>query len=50
MRAPTDEGSVAAYVWDDADGMEPIRPFWDVVPELGPAATALEEGPALFRP
>jgi SAM-dependent methyltransferase len=39
-RAP---GLVAAYVWDYAAGMEPIRAFWDAALELDPAAAALDE-------
>jgi trans-aconitate methyltransferase len=36
-------GTVAAYVWDYADGMQPIRAFWDVAVELAPAARELDE-------
>jgi SAM-dependent methyltransferase len=37
-------GTVAAYVWDYADGMQPIRAFWDAAIELDPAARELDEG------
>lgn len=38
-------GAVAAYVWDYARGMEPIRHFWDAVIELDAAGAAeLDEG------
>lgn len=36
-------GTVAAYVWDYAEGMELIRVFWDSVVELDPTARALDE-------
>jgi SAM-dependent methyltransferase len=35
--------TVAAYVWDYADGMEPIRAFWDAAIELAPAAREVDE-------
>jgi hypothetical protein len=38
-------GTVGAYVWDYADGMELMRRFWDAVVALDPAAHALDEGP-----
>ncbi len=37
-------GTVAAYVWDYADGMEFLRLFWDAAIELDPAAAILDEG------
>lgn len=37
-------GTVAAYVWDYADGMQLMRVFWDTVVELDPVARALDEG------
>lgn len=37
-------GSVAAYVWDYAEGMGLLRLFWDTAAELDPAAAALDEG------
>jgi SAM-dependent methyltransferase len=37
-------GTVAAYVWDYADGMQLIRSFWDAAVELDPAARDLDEG------
>jgi SAM-dependent methyltransferase len=36
-------GAVAAYVWDYADGMGPIRAFWDAALELDPAVRELDE-------
>jgi SAM-dependent methyltransferase len=37
-------GTVAAYVWDYAEGMQLIRTFWDTAIALDPAARALDEG------
>jgi SAM-dependent methyltransferase len=37
-------GVVAVYVWDYADGMQPIRRFWDAAVALDPAAAELDEG------
>jgi SAM-dependent methyltransferase len=37
-------GTIAAYVWDYAEGMEVLRRFWDAVIELDPDAAALDEG------
>jgi SAM-dependent methyltransferase len=37
-------GTIAAYVWDYAGGMELIRWFWDVASELDPEAARLHEG------
>ena len=37
-------GTVAAYVWDYAGGMELLRRFWDVAGELDRDAAALDEG------
>jgi SAM-dependent methyltransferase len=37
-------GTVAAYVWDYARGMELMRYFWDVAVERNPAANDLDEG------
>jgi SAM-dependent methyltransferase len=37
-------GSVAAYVWDYAEGMQLIRTFWDAVVALDPASRELDEG------
>jgi SAM-dependent methyltransferase len=36
-------GTVAAYVWDYADGMQPIRAFWDAAIELAPSARDVDE-------
>jgi ubiquinone/menaquinone biosynthesis C-methylase UbiE len=37
-------GTVAAGVWDYAEGMEFLRRFWDAASALDPAARALDEG------
>jgi SAM-dependent methyltransferase len=37
-------GTLAAYVWDYADGMQVIRAFWDAAVALDPAAAPLHEG------
>lgn len=37
-------GTVAAYVWDYAGGMQLMRIFWDAAVELDAAAAALDEG------
>ena len=37
-------GTVAACVWDYADGMAFIRRFWDAAVALDPGAAALDEG------
>jgi SAM-dependent methyltransferase len=37
-------GTVAAYVWDYAEGIEFLRVFWDEAIALDPAAVALDEG------
>lgn len=37
-------GTVAAYVWDYAEGMQFMRVFWDTVVELDAAARVLDEG------
>ena len=36
-------GTVAGYVWDYAEGMQPIRLFWDAATALDPAAAELDE-------
>jgi SAM-dependent methyltransferase len=41
-------GTVAAYVWDYAEGMEMLRLFWEEAVALDPAATSLDEA-ARFR-
>ncbi|MGA7215089.1 MAG: methyltransferase domain-containing protein [Terrimicrobiaceae bacterium] len=40
-------GTVGAYVWDYAEGMELIRLFWDAAVELDPEAAMLDEGARL---
>ena len=37
-------GTVAAYVWDYAEGMQMMRHFWDAAGELDPVARELDEG------
>jgi len=37
-------GTVAAYVWDYAAGMQLLCRFWDVAVTLDPAAGELDEG------
>lgn len=37
--------TVAAYVWDYADGMRMMRHFWDAAIEVDPAAAERDEGP-----
>ena len=36
-------GMLAAYVWDYSDGMQFLRIFWEVVVELDPGASDLDE-------
>jgi SAM-dependent methyltransferase len=36
-------GVVAAYVWDYADGMEPLVRFWEAAVALDPAAAGVDE-------
>jgi SAM-dependent methyltransferase len=36
-------GTVAAYVWDYAGGMQMMRHFWDVAVELNPSDSALDQ-------
>jgi len=43
-RVTTPGGTIAAYVWDYADGMEVIKHFWDAAVLLDQAALALHEG------
>jgi hypothetical protein len=38
-------GTVGAYLWDYADGMQLIRRFFDAAIELDPAAVEADEGP-----
>jgi SAM-dependent methyltransferase len=44
VRVTAPDGILAAYVWDYAQGMEPIRLFWDAAVALDPAAAQLHEG------
>jgi SAM-dependent methyltransferase len=43
-RVASPGGTVAAYVWDYADGMAMMRWFWDCAATLDPAAADLDEG------
>jgi SAM-dependent methyltransferase len=43
-RAVRPGGTVAAYVWDYAEGMGFLRRFWDAAAEADPEAAALDEG------
>jgi SAM-dependent methyltransferase len=43
-RVAKPQGTIAAYVWDYAQGMELMRHFWDVATSLDPEAHALDEG------
>ena len=36
-------GTVAAYVWDYAGGMQMMRHFWDVAVELNSSDSALDQ-------
>jgi SAM-dependent methyltransferase len=37
-------GTIAAYIWDYAEGMELMRHFWDAVVSLWPESRHLDEG------
>ena len=43
-RVAREDGLIAGYVWDYAEGMGLIRAFWDAAVELDAAATNLDEG------
>jgi SAM-dependent methyltransferase len=43
-RVTTDDGTIAAYVWDYAGGMDAIRFFWDAAVDLDADAAHLDEG------
>jgi SAM-dependent methyltransferase len=45
-------GTVAAYVWDYANGMQLLRTCWDAAAAIDPASKELDEGPrfAICRP
>jgi SAM-dependent methyltransferase len=43
MRVARNGGTVGAYVWDYADGMELMRYFWDAAVELDPDDAVLDE-------
>jgi SAM-dependent methyltransferase len=42
-RVATAGATIAAYVWDYADGMQMLRAFWDAVVALDPGAASLDE-------
>jgi SAM-dependent methyltransferase len=44
LRVAHPGGTVAAYVWDYAEGMQLLRIFWDAAAELDPGARVLDEG------
>jgi hypothetical protein len=44
VRVGRPSATVAAYVWDYAGRMEPLRRFWDAAVALDPAASAVDEG------
>jgi SAM-dependent methyltransferase len=44
VRVARPGGTVAAYVWDYAEGMQMMRHFWDAAGELDPRARELDEG------
>jgi SAM-dependent methyltransferase len=44
MRAVRPGGTVAAYVWDYADGMKMLRTFFDAAVALNPIASEIDEG------
>ena len=43
-RAVVPGGTVAAFVWDYAEGMQLMRSFWDAAARVHPASAALDEG------
>lgn len=42
-RVVASPGTIAAYVWDYADGMRLLRHFWDAARRVVPSAVALDE-------
>ncbi len=42
-RVVAPSGTIAAYVWDYAEGMRLLRHFWDVARRVVPSAVALDE-------
>ena len=44
VRVARPGGTVAAYVWDYAEGMQMMRHFWDAAVALDPRARELDEG------
>lgn len=43
-RVAVAEGTVGAYVWDYAGGMQMMRYFWDAASDLNPTAREVDEG------
>jgi SAM-dependent methyltransferase len=43
LRVTVPGGSIAAYVWDYADGMQMLRAFWDAAVDVDPEAANLDE-------
>jgi hypothetical protein len=44
VRVARPGGTVAAYVWDYAEGMQMMRHYWDAAGALDPRARKLDEG------
>jgi SAM-dependent methyltransferase len=44
VRVTAPAGTIAAYVWDYAEGMELLRAFWDAAIALDPGAAERDEG------
>jgi SAM-dependent methyltransferase len=44
VRVTRPGGTIAAYVWDYAEGMQMMRHFWDAAGTLDPKARGLDEG------
>lgn len=44
LRVVVPGGRVAAFVWDYAEGMEPLRHFWDAAASVDPGRADLDEG------
>lgn len=44
VRVTRSGGTVAAYVWDYAEGMQMLRRFWDAAIAIDPRAAELDEG------
>jgi SAM-dependent methyltransferase len=44
VRVTRPGGKIGAYVWDYSGGMQMMRHFWDIVVELNPKDSALDQG------